>query len=62
VGSVTRLGDLEESELVAGTAAERLGMVRDLTLAAWALRGEPIPDCLRVHAPGRLVLPPVSEP
>ncbi|MCA9517048.1 MAG: hypothetical protein KC635_19030 [Myxococcales bacterium] len=34
-----------------------IGLVTELTLAAWSLRGEPIPDYERGEAPGRVVRP-----
>lgn len=37
------------------TARERFAMVWSLTLDAWALRGEAIPDYDRQNAPGKMV-------
>lgn len=37
--------------------ATRVAMVWALTVDAWALRGEPIPDYARADAPGRVVRP-----
>ena len=54
-GRLTRLEDTPESELVAGSPAELFGLVRELTLAAWALRGEPLPDYPRSAIPGRVL-------
>jgi hypothetical protein len=47
-----RLEDLPELERVEGSPAELVGMVRTLTLSAWAMRGAPIPDYDRRSAPG----------
>ena len=54
-GRLARLEELPEVEVVPGTPAERVGMVRELTLAAWAMRGEPLPRYDRHEAPGRLL-------
>ena len=37
------------------TAEERLGMMWELALQAWALTGEPLPDYPRHRAPGRVI-------
>lgn len=42
-----------EDELVGGTAAERIAMVWQLTLDAWAMSGQPLPTYARHEAPGR---------
>lgn len=42
-----------EDELVGGTAAERIAMVWQLTLDAWAMSGRPLPTYARHEAPGR---------
>jgi hypothetical protein len=36
------------------TSSERVAMVWQLTLDAWATRGEPIPSYTRAEAPGRI--------
>ena len=54
-GGLIPLEELPETEFVPGTPAERVGMVRDLTLAAWAMRGQDLPDYTRSDAPGRVV-------
>ena len=38
-----------------GTPSERIAMVHQLTLDAWAMAGLPIPDYRRDAAPGRIV-------
>lgn len=55
-GSLHRLGEEDEPDLLATTtASERVAMVWRLTRDAWAMRGLPIPDYERSEAPGRLV-------
>lgn len=54
-GKVGHLQDLPENELVTGSPAQLLGMVRELTLATWAMSGRKIPDYERAVAPGRLL-------
>ena len=54
-GRLVRLDDVAELERVEGTPAELIGLVTELTLAAWAMRGEPIPDYPRSEAPGRIL-------
>lgn len=39
------------------TAAERIGLVWQLTCDAWALSGKEIPDYPRHEAPGKVVRP-----
>lgn len=39
------------------TAEQRLAMMWELTLGAWALTGLPLPDYTRASMPGRLVRP-----
>lgn len=56
-GKRLTLSDVPELELVAGTPAERIGMVRELTLAAWAMSGRAIPTYTREAMPGRVVRP-----
>ncbi len=43
--------------MTTGTPAERFAMVWALTLDAWAMRGDAIPDYPRNAAPGRLLRP-----
>lgn len=53
-----KLGEEPGEDLSATTtAAERIAMVWQLTLDAWALTGRPWPDCPRTAAPGRVVRP-----
>ncbi len=50
--------DARDGELVAdATASQRVAMVWALTLDAWAMRGEPLPDYPRTHAPGQILRP-----
>ncbi len=51
-GQKLQLAGLPEHERVAGTPEELLGMVTELTLAAWAMRGEPLPTYSRQQMPG----------
>jgi len=37
------------------TAEERVGMLWELTLGAWALTGRPLPAYLRAEMPGRII-------
>lgn len=49
-----RLQDIPEDNLMASTTPEeRLAMVWELTLEAWAVAGLPIPDYAREQAPVR---------
>lgn len=41
--------------MVTGTPAELMGMVTELTLAAWAMRGTPLPSYSRKQMPGRVI-------
>jgi hypothetical protein len=50
----TRLGD-DESPVVDATPSERVAMVHVLTMDAWAMSGQPLPDYARSAAPGRIV-------
>jgi hypothetical protein len=52
-----RLGDEAPDLLLGIPPAERVAMVWALTLDAWAMRGESIPDYARAQAPGRVVRP-----
>jgi hypothetical protein len=62
-GSLHRLGDEAEPDLLAiTTASERVAMVYRLTQDAWAMRGLPVPDYARSEAPGRLVRKHGSKP
>jgi hypothetical protein len=54
-GTVMRLGDLPEVEVIDAPPAELMGMVTELTRAAWALMGEPFPAYARSEAPGRII-------
>jgi len=54
-GRVTSLSDAPEAFAPdETTAGERIAMVWQLTLEAWALAGKPIPDYPRHLMPGRL--------
>jgi len=44
----------DDPDVVPGTASERIAMVHQLTLDAWAMSGQPIPDYPRGSAPGLL--------
>ena len=50
-----RLDDQAEFELVEAPPDVLVGLVTELTLAAWALQRRPIPDYARADMPGRLV-------
>lgn len=53
---VYRLGEEPDDDLSATTtAAERVAMVWQLTLDAWASSGQPIPDYPREETPTRLI-------
>ncbi|MGM0576091.1 MAG: hypothetical protein ACQEXJ_10220 [Myxococcota bacterium] len=54
-GAVVRLDDVPEVDVLRRPPGELVGMVRDLTLAAWSMAGRPIPDYDRAHMPGRVV-------
>lgn len=54
-GRKLRLDELPELELVKGTPGVLVGMVTELTLAAWAMRGEPLPSYARAQMPGRII-------
>jgi hypothetical protein len=43
------------------TAEERIGMVWQLTLDAWAMSGQPLPDYPRHKSPGRVFRPPEND-
>jgi len=62
IGRVGRVADLPDAELVEGSPGELIGLVRELTLAAWAMRGEPLPDYDRRDAPGRVLLRRTDAP
>jgi hypothetical protein len=52
-----RLEDVSSELILDVPPAERVAMVWTLTLDAWAMSGEPIPDYRRDHAPGRVTRP-----
>lgn len=52
-----RLDDHDSELLLDVPPARRVAMVWALTVDAWALRGESIPDYARSEAPGRVVRP-----
>lgn len=54
-GSVLRLSEQPDVEIVEGMPSERIGMVRELTLAAWAMSGRPMPRYDRATMPGRVI-------
>jgi hypothetical protein len=54
-GRKLRLDELPEHEVVVGTPGELMGMVTELTLAAWAMRGEALPSYPRAQMPGRIL-------
>jgi hypothetical protein len=49
------LGEDTPDVVDAGTPSERIAMVHQLTLDAWAMAGQPIPDYPRSEAPGRIL-------
>jgi hypothetical protein len=57
-GRVVRLEDLPEVEVLEGDPAQLIAMVTELTMRAWALRGEPLPEYTpeytRAEMPGRV--------
>lgn len=54
-GALRPLAEAEEAFAPAGTTAgERIAMVWQLTLEAWACTGRPLPDYPREAAPGRV--------
>jgi hypothetical protein len=56
------LGEEPTEDLSATTtAAERIAMVWQLTLDAWAMSGRPIPDYPREQAPVRVIRPPRGD-
>lgn len=55
-GFVTTLDEQTDAVIVRhGTAAERVGMVWQITLDAWASSGRPLPDYTRENMPGRVI-------
>jgi len=50
-----RLLDEPEIEVLAGTPAELVGMVAEITEVAWAFTKKPWPDYERATMPGRVV-------
>jgi hypothetical protein len=53
-GSLLRLEEMPEYELLDAPAAELIGMVTVLTRQSWAMRGEAIPSYERARAWGRI--------
>ena len=54
-GRKARLGDQDDSAAPAGaTPSERVAMVWQLTLDAWAMMGQSIPTYTRAEMPGRV--------
>ena len=51
----TNLADQPEHDLTALSASERIAMVWQLTLDAWATSGKELPSYERSQMPGRLV-------
>jgi len=49
-----RLEDQADVELIDAPRNVLVGMVTELTLAAWAMQRRPIPDYARAEMPGRL--------
>jgi hypothetical protein len=55
-GVLTTLEEQDDAVIVThGTAAERVGMVWQITLDAWASSGRPLPEYTRATMPGRLI-------
>lgn len=56
-GRLANPADADEAgDLSATTTAEqRVGMLWELTLGAWALTGKPLPDYARAQMPGQIV-------
>lgn len=55
-GRVVPLRSAEAGDArVAGTAAERVALVAELSRHAWALTGQPIPSYTRATMPARIV-------
>jgi hypothetical protein len=54
-GRKLRLEELPEVELVEGLPGDLIGMVTELTRAAWAMSGEPLPRYTRAQMPGRII-------
>lgn len=55
----TNLSEAPEAEDLSATttAEERVAMVGEMTLGAWSLGGEPLPDYTRANMPGRMIRP-----
>jgi tRNA A37 threonylcarbamoyladenosine synthetase subunit TsaC/SUA5/YrdC len=55
-GSLTTLAEQSDAAIVLhGTPGERVAMVWQITLDAWASSGKPLPEYTRANMPGRLV-------
>jgi hypothetical protein len=54
-GAVMRLAYLPEVEVIDAPPAELIGMVTELTRAAWSMMGEPFPAYARSEAVGRII-------
>lgn len=54
-GRLVRQLDEQEVEIVDAPPGERVAMVYELTLAAWAMAGKSIPDYERAEMPIRIV-------
>lgn len=50
-----KLSDLPDQELIDAPPEVLIGMVRELTLSAWAMSGQPLPTYDRRTMPGRLL-------
>ncbi len=50
-----RLGDAADLSVASAPAELLVGLVRELTLTAWALRGTPLPTYRREDMPGRVL-------
>lgn len=48
---------MSDEVVVDGAPGELMALVTELTLAAWAMRGEPIPTYERSEAVGRVIRP-----
>lgn len=55
IGRLTTLRDHTPQPLDPGTPSERFNRVTALTLAAWAMTGEPLPSYTRAEMPGRIL-------
>ena len=59
-GSKTTLAEAQGAEDLSATttAEQRLAMMWELTVGAWSLTNEPMPDYSRANMPGRIIRPP----